>query len=73
MTEWRPPAKRGKKTYDDKEFVTSLTDQYARRRSLSTRQVAALKRVISAYRDKIPDYSKKVASLGLEGGNADRA
>ena len=73
VTEWRPPAKRGKKTYDDKEFVRSLSDQYARRRSLSSRQVAALKRIVAAYRDRIPDYAKKTAALGLGNENGAQA
>ena len=73
VTEWRPSAKRGKKTYDDKEFVRSLTDQYARRHSLSERQVAALKRIVVAYKGRIPDYEKKVAALGLGAGNGAQA
>ena len=73
LTEWRPAAKRGKKTYDDKEFVRSLADQYARRHSLSPRQVAALKRVVGVYKGKIPDYAAKAAALGLETGNGDPA
>ena len=73
VSEWRPPAKRGKKTYDDKEFVHSLADQYARRHSLSARQVAALKRIIAAYKDRIPNYANKVAALGLGNGNGGRA
>ena len=73
VTEWRPPAKRGKKTYDDKEFVRSLSDQYARRRSLSSRQVAALKRIVAVYRDRIPDYAKKAAALGLGNENGAQA
>ena len=72
VTEWRPPAKRGKRTYDDKEFVKSLSDQYSRRHSLSPRQVAALKRVISVYKGKIPDYAARAAALGLEAGNGDQ-
>ena len=73
VTEWRPPAKRGKKTYDDREFVRSLADQYARRHSLSTRQVAALKRIIAVYKDRIPDYGKKAAALGLGNGDGGSA
>ena len=69
VTDWRPPVKRGKKTYDDKGFVKSLADQYERRHSLSPRQVAALKRVISVYKGKMPDYAAKAAELGLESGD----
>jgi DNA topoisomerase-1 len=65
VTEWRPKSKKGKKVYDDKGFVKSLADQYARRQSLSSRQVMALKRVAVAYRDKIPGYEEKAVELGL--------
>ena len=65
VTEWRPTSKKGKKVYDDKAFVKSLADQYARRHSLSPRQVMALKRVTVAYKDKIPGFAEKSAALGL--------
>ena len=73
MTKWRPPVKRGKKTYDDKVFVKSLADQFARRHSLSSRQVAALKRVVAAYKGKIEDYEARAAAIGLETGNGGQA
>jgi DNA topoisomerase-1 len=65
VTEWRPKSKKGKKVYDDKGFVKSLADQYARRHSLSVRQVMALKRVAVAYRDRIAGFAEKAAELGL--------
>ena len=65
VTEWRPPTKVGKRTYDDKSFVKSITDQYARRHNLSSRQVSALKRVAVLYRAKIPNFAEKAAALGL--------
>jgi len=68
VTEWRPKAKRGKRVYDDKEFVSSLNDQYARRHSLSPRQLQALKRVAAVYRSQIPDYEAKADELGLRSG-----
>ena len=73
VNEWRPSVKRGKKTYDDKVFVRSLADQYARRHSLSPRQVAALRRMVVAYRGKMPDYAAKAAELGLETGDGTKA
>lgn len=66
VTEWRPSSKKGRKTYDDKAFVQSLVDQFERRRSLSPRQVMALRRVIVAYKDKIPGYAEVAGPLGLE-------
>ena len=66
VTNWRPATKRGKKVYDDREFVKSLGEQYARRHSLSPRQVAALRRVIAVYKGKIPDYEARAAALGIK-------
>ena len=66
VKEWRPAAKKGKKVYDDQEFVKSLSDQFARRHSLSPRQTAALKRVLKVYKGQIKDYASQAAQLGLE-------
>ena len=66
VREWREPAKRGKKVYDDKVFVQSLNEQFGRRKSLSPRQVMALRRVAYAYRAQIPDYAAKTEELGLK-------
>ena len=66
VTEWRDVAKKGKRVYDDKGFIQSLTEQYERRHSLSPRQVMALKRVIMIYKDKIPDFEARSAGLGLD-------
>ena len=69
ITEWRPKAKRGTKVYDDESFVKSLSDQFARRHMLSSRQIAALKRVLSVYHDKIPNYEERMRELGFADGN----
>jgi hypothetical protein len=49
ITEWRPAVKRGKRTYDDSAFVTSLREQYEHRKVLSPRQVACLRDVLARY------------------------
>ena len=66
VKEWRQPAKRGKKVYDDKTFVESLSDQFARRHSLSMRQTMALRRVVMTYREQIPEYEARAEELGLQ-------
>ena len=63
---FRAPTRFGKRVYDDKSFYKSLTEQYARRQVLSDRQVSALKRIVRAYREQIPDYEAKKDALGLE-------
>ena len=62
---WREPAKRGKRTFDDKAFAASLLEQYRRRKSLSPRQVAAIKRMLLAYREQIPDFETRANAIGL--------
>ena len=62
---WRPVARKGKKVYDDQQFLQSLSDQFSRRGTLSPRQLMALKRVVLAYRAQIPDFEKKAESLGI--------
>lgn len=66
VKEWKEPVHRGRKMYNDQEFVSSLRDQYARRTSLSQRQVMALRRVCATYRDQIPDFDAKAEELGLK-------
>ena len=63
---WHEPTKRGKRTYDDKAFVDSLAEQFARRKMLSERQAAALRRMVSVYRGEIPDVEEKAKALGIE-------
>ena len=63
--EWKEPARRGRRVYDDHAFVKSLQDQYARRSSLSPRQVAALRRILVNYRAQIPDFDANAERLGL--------
>ena len=73
ITQWRPKARRGKRVYDDKEFVKSLGEQYTRKHSLSERQVQALRRVAAIYRDQIPTYMERAEELGLKTDNGKSA
>lgn len=65
VTDWKEPVHRGRRTYNDKEFVSSLRDQYARRSSLSERQVLALRRVCANYQAQIPGFEEVADRLGL--------
>jgi DNA topoisomerase I len=66
VTEWRASVQKGKRVFDDKAFYESLVAQYEKRNVLSDKQFAALKRLVSVYRDKIPDYEERVKSLGID-------
>lgn len=63
---WREPTKRGKRTWDDKEFAESLRSQYGTKKQLSPRQLAALKKTIGRYADQIPTYDAVTEELGLK-------
>lgn len=67
VSSWREVSRKGKRVYDDEDFVKSLREQFARRHTLSQRQIAALKKVISVYKDQIPDYEAKAKELGIGG------
>ena len=63
---WREPSRKGKRVYDDKAFVDSLEAQFERRKTLSSRQVVALKRVLAIYKDQIPGFAEASERLGIE-------
>lgn len=62
---WREPVKRGKRVFDDKDFAESLKGQYARRKMLTARQLAALKKLVVPYKDQISDFDARAKSIGL--------
>lgn len=63
---WREPSKKGKQVYNDKAFIESLAGQFERRKTLSSRQMAALRRVLSIYKDQIAGYREVAERLGLK-------
>ena len=62
---WREPVKRGKRTFDDKDFFESLSRQFKQRGGLSPRQRAALGKMLFRYKEQIPDFEETVQRLGL--------
>jgi len=53
VTEWKPPVNRGRRVFDDKLFFLSLSQHYARKKYLSPRQKAALKKMYGKYLDQV--------------------
>lgn len=62
---WSKPVTRGKRTFNDEEFVASLREQVESGKNLSTKQLGALRRLIGRYAGQIPDYAQKAERLGL--------
>jgi len=57
--------KRGKRVFDDREFLESLAGQYKAKGTLSDRQVAALKKMMARYAEQIPHYAELQEKLNL--------
>ena len=66
VEKWAEPVKRGKRTFDDHEFADSLRDQFRAKKSLSPRQIAALRRMLPKYSEQIPGFAEKFAKLGIQ-------
>jgi hypothetical protein len=66
IEKWDPPVTRGRMVFDDHAFYSSLAQQFERKRFLSDRQKAALKRMIRRHRNVIPQYEALAAKHGLE-------
>ena len=66
IQEWSAPVTRGKRVWDDKEFFTSLDTQFRQKKSLSPRQVAAMRKLAGRYAAKIPGFADHAERLGLK-------
>lgn len=62
---WKPPAKRGRREWDDQKFYESLSRQYSQRKSLSPKQVASLKKMVRRYAEQIPHYDQVAVQYGI--------
>ncbi len=65
IREWKPPVQRGKRAWDDREFAESLARQFEGKKTLSPRQVLALKKLLRRYSPQIPGYEERASELGL--------
>jgi DNA topoisomerase-1 len=49
VTDWKPPRKRGRRTWDDQEFVRSVGRQFRTRGSITPKQLQALHKLAARY------------------------
>ena len=70
IKEWRDPVKRGKRVFDDREFAESLSGQYTARKTLTPRQIAAMKKLIASYSGQIADFAVRAERLGIQAKSA---
>jgi len=64
--QFEEPRKAGKRTYDDKKFVTSLGDQVTMGKRLSDRQVAYLDTLLTKYSEQIENFDAIRVELKLD-------
>ena len=67
VTEWEPPTKRTRQTFDDKAICTSITEQYKNGRSISVKQQNMLRRCVEKYFEQIPNYDEIAPTVGVPG------
>jgi DNA topoisomerase-1 len=67
VTEWPPPVTRGKRTYSDETFVTSVGETLAdEKKQVSVRQFEALGRIACRYREQLADVEAVLTDSGLK-------
>jgi len=66
VTTWKDPVTRGKRVFDDKVFLQSLTQYFGRKGYLSDKQRAALKKVVARYSEQVPDYAALAEKFNLK-------
>jgi DNA topoisomerase-1 len=66
VSEWRAPVTRGRRVFDDKQFFASLSLHYSRKKYLSFKQKAALKKMYEKYRGQIAPSGEGAAAKPAE-------
>lgn len=66
VEKWAKPVKRGRRTYDDKNFVDSMDKLTSgERTNITQRQVDALKSLAAKYTDQVPEIEQRAEELEL--------
>lgn len=66
VREWAPPVKRGKRTYSDEKFVTSIRERLEAEKTVSPRQLDALLKIAAHYRDQVDEMAAVLKEVGAE-------
>lgn len=64
--EFAPPTGKGKRRFDESEFVASLTEQFGQGAQLTNPQIAALKRLLVKHKKKIENFDDRAAGIELQ-------
>ncbi|MBP5286101.1 MAG: type I DNA topoisomerase [Kiritimatiellae bacterium] len=72
VKEWKPAKKVGRRTYDDRAFVTKLKDQFAAGSRMSAKQLEYLVRIVLMYSAQISGGEEKLRDAGMVGNSVTR-
>jgi DNA topoisomerase-1 len=72
VTEWREPITRGKRVFDDSKFYGSLCEHFGRKGFLSPRQRGALKKLLSKYKESIPNFDDLADEFDIKSKKASK-
>ena len=64
--EFLPPEKRGKRTYDDRKFLNSVSGKFETDRTISAKQFQSLLELAVKYRRQIPDLEQLAGQQGFD-------
>jgi DNA topoisomerase-1 len=63
---WDPPTTRGKKTYSDQEFVSSMREQLQEgKKSITMRQIEAVVKMAMKYREQLAEPEARIREMGF--------
>jgi hypothetical protein len=65
ITNFAPPAK-GRRKFNEEEFITSLIQQFDEKAFLTDRQLSNLRRIVVQHSSEIADFEARSAGLELE-------
>lgn len=65
VSEWAPAVKRGRRTYDDHEFVGSIAKAIQDEKAISARQLSALAKICVRYKEQVPGVVDVLKANGL--------
>lgn len=66
VKEWKEPAKKGRRTFDDADFFRSVTTQFSVKKRLSEAQMKVLDRMLMNYKDQIPNAAAIIAKYEIK-------
>jgi len=66
ISNWAEPVKRGRRTYDDQKFFTSIKEQFEKDGELTEKQWGALLNIALKYKEQLPAFDEFVSKYSVQ-------